>query len=167
MAADDALWLTRRDAAKLIGISAAHFDNAIRPNLSPESFRGKSGHASLRVYAPAVVEYRIKQKVAEVAKPQDGDDAMLYAGSDSPNLERLREWKANHAELDFKKAKGELVARSEIEPIHVKLFGAIRRAVEIVQKRYGNDPAQIINEAVTDVQSQLKRMVEDSEPGRV
>lgn len=55
------LWLTRRDAAAIVGYSARQFDDAIRPLL--ESGDVKDSGARLRFWGPAVVQalliYRI------------------------------------------------------------------------------------------------------------
>lgn len=149
--------MRRDDVATLIGIKARHFDDAIKPLLSAEHIRGRA--KTLRYYAPGVVEARLGQQVSEAARPKSDDDALVFAGGNSDNLEELRKWKAKQAKRDYLISQKELIPAPDLDPGMSQLMSVLRRATETIQRRFGNDASQIIEDAVKEVRSRWQRLV--------
>src|SRR4051794_15799381 len=103
---NDGLWFTRAQCAALLGITARHFDESIRPKLAAEAVRGD--RRALRFHAAGVVYAGTTAKTAKLEQQlvdarMAGEDPLLWAAAsgDSASLERLRMAKAQHAELDL------------------------------------------------------------------
>lgn len=80
------------------------------------------------------------------------DDAALMGGGDSPNLERLRLASACLKEMDLEERRGTHVPRAEISPELVRLAGNVRIACEDVRRRWGNEPAELIIDAINETE---------------
>lgn len=158
---DSALWLTRGHSALLLGVSARHFDEAIRPRLAPEAVRGDG--KGLRFSAPEVVAtwLRIRDERRAPTSSPDMDDALLAAGGDSPNLERLRAARASMAELDLDERRKAVVPLEKLEPALAKFAGVLRGAGTTLQRQYGNEVAAVLNEAVDEVVKAWETMLDD------
>lgn len=147
-------WLTRTDAAEMLGLSARHFDAQLRPLLPTASITGLG--KTLRFDAAAVVsvfvDYRIKQvNPAELALGEEEGK--------SPSLERLRSANADIAEMTRDRDRGLLIPREEIEPGLAQLAGVLRRAGETLKRNYGNDAAGVLNDAVSECEEAWKQML--------
>jgi hypothetical protein len=143
----ESLWFDRTDSAALIGVSARHFDEAVRPKLAADAVRGD--RRSLRFHGPAVVAAWVAIK-AERAKPAPTDADPLLADGDSPGLERYRNAKADLAEMERDRQRRRIVNVEEIEPALMQLAGVMRNASENLARQFGNDAAGIVNEAVDE-----------------
>lgn len=81
---------------------------------------------------------------------QPQEDPLLTGGDESDGLERYRLAKAKHAELDYEHRKGELIERQKARDIFGRWAVLIRRMGERLATRYGNDAAEIVNEALEE-----------------
>ena len=159
MARDEKLWMRRNDVARLIGLSARQFDSAVKPELAAQHVRGRG--ATLRYFAPGVVETRIAQ-LLEAERPA-AEDPLLYAGN-SPNLEELRKWKAKEAEVSYRERVGALIPRSELRPTMTALMKILQRANETIQRQFGNGPSEVLDEALSEIQAQYRRLERTETP---
>jgi hypothetical protein len=94
------------------------------------------------------------------------DDEMMLGDPDSPALERFREAKANLAELDLQKRKGELVPRDEIREGLGRFAARIRGAGDLLERQFGPEAAEILREALDDCTLELDRSFEDGADGQ-
>lgn len=163
MPVDDSLWFTRGQSAALVGMGERNFDLGVRPLLPASSIRGAG--KSLRFNGPELVAawYQNKvDKLKQVAMATDADP--LLAAGDSPALERYRDEKAKLAKMDREEREKSHVKLADVEPLTIKLFGLLRAAVEDVQRQWGNDPAQRINEALDEMESGLLKLSDATSP---
>lgn len=84
-------------------------------------------------------------RVQPVAK-----DELDLAGENSPGLERYRLAKAALAEIDLEVRRGRLLDREKLEAQWVAGAVALRNAGERLQRRFGDEAAELFNEGVQD-----------------
>jgi phage terminase Nu1 subunit (DNA packaging protein) len=140
--------LTRVEAARLLGISPRTFDDAIRPRLPLGGTTGKG--KDLRFDAAAVVaafvEYRLSQhKPAEVVA-----DPLMSAPEGSPALERYRAARADTAEMERDRMRGDLAPVSELDAGLTSLAQILRSGIQTLQRQCGPEAAAIMNESIDE-----------------
>ncbi len=114
----------------------------------PDGAWKKNGRG-LEFDARAVVEALLAYRGPKAVAP-DGDP--LLGGSDSPNLEVYRGWKAKLAQLDFEERNGTHANISLLDSAFVRFGSLLRRAGEILQRRWGSEAADVFNEALDEAQ---------------
>lgn len=144
---DGWLWLTRTQCAALLKIGERQFDAAVRPSLEGQSMRGVG--KALRFFAPDVVEARMNQKGD--AGPA-GDDPLLVGSGDSPNLERYRGAKAALAEMDLEERTKTHANLQALDTTLLRFASRLRRGGEVLQRRFGNEASDVLNEAIDDAE---------------
>jgi hypothetical protein len=145
------LWLSRAQTSALLGITARHFDEAVRPKLPPEATRGD--RQALRFYAPLVngvwIQTKVEQATRKAAPSADGDP-LLTGGGDSPNLEEYRKWKAKREKNFYEVDVNNLVPRTEVKPALLRFGRILRGAGDKLAREFGNAAAEILNEATDE-----------------
>jgi phage terminase Nu1 subunit (DNA packaging protein) len=149
------LMINRDAAAELCGMSARHFNATIQPSIPARSIHG-SGHSlrfKLTVVVENLVRYRLDQQARDL--PPTGNDRWM---------KRWRAARAKLAELELQMKSGKLVDLAFVSPM-VRAFGAnIRRAIELLQQRFGpkeaTEIADTINAALEVAQQQLRQEME-------
>ena len=87
--------------------------------------------------------------VRATCKPEVASDDPLMSGSDSPALERYRAARADLAEMDAKERRKQLVDVDQFTEWYASNVGhPIRKAIELLQIRFGADAAAIIVKAI-------------------
>lgn len=138
------LWATKTFAAAICSISSRQFHDAIRPLLAPSAVRGTG--AGLRFYLPDVV------KAYAAYREAPADDVAMLASGDSPELERYRRYRADLVGMDVQERRGTHANINDLESAFVRYGSMIRRAGEILQRRWGNDASDILNSALDDAE---------------
>ena len=77
-----------------------------------------------------------------------GDDPALDGPSDSPALERYRAAKADLAEMQLERERGELISRDHVRAALGRWAGPLRRAGEILEKQHGQSARKVLDEAL-------------------
>jgi phage terminase Nu1 subunit (DNA packaging protein) len=112
---------------------------------SRQGMPGISGRYNLR----EVIDWlRNKGPWQQRIRP-DFDDALLD-GVDSPGLERCRLAKASLLELELEEKRNNVFNKDELRGVLLRWAGIIRRVAERIGKRYGNDAASAVNDALTE-----------------
>lgn len=81
------------------------------------------------------------------------DDGLV--GPDSPALERYRDEKAKLAQLDRFEREGKLLPRDLVHEKLGRLGLILRRAGEQLQRKYGPDAQQTLDEALDDFEREI------------
>jgi phage terminase Nu1 subunit (DNA packaging protein) len=149
--------INRDDAAELCGMSARHFNATIQPLIPARNVRGNG--RSLQFVLGAVVEGLLEYRLGQQARD-------LPAAGDDQWLKRWRKARAQLSEMELKQKGEKLVDISYVLPT-VRAFGAhIRRAIELLQQRFGpkeaTEIADAINAALEVAQQQLEREMEEN-----
>jgi hypothetical protein len=103
---------------------------------------------------PAVINWRVDSE-CEKRMPPDFDPDVATA--DTPAAERLRIIKGDILELDLGVKRKQLMARDDVREIMRTLCGLIRNATESLQREYGNDAADIIRDAINELEPEMER----------
>lgn len=141
------IWLTRKQAAWLADLSARQFDDAVRPLLPASAIRSKKNDLSFNAQAvtAAMVRYRVEQV------SRDNNDPMLGAGqADSEWLEAFRKEQTLIKRLERLEKEGQLADLAKLDN-EINRFGTrVRRAGELLQRRFGNEASDILNKAIDE-----------------
>jgi phage terminase Nu1 subunit (DNA packaging protein) len=122
-------------AAWLLGISPRTLRDKV------ECPRNPNGSYSAR----AIVEW--------VRSGAESDpDAALLAGSDSPNLERLRAAKADREEIALAKDRNEVISVAQLHAALTHLAAILRRCGDKLGLRHGVEAQQLMNDAIDEFQ---------------
>jgi hypothetical protein len=111
------------------------------------------------IHLPEVVLALHDFLAANARKLAADDDADALLGSDAPSpaLERYREERAAIARLDRLERERVLVRRDEIRQGLGRIAAILRTAGETLGQQYGNDAAEILNEALDDAERDIAR----------
>ena len=85
------------------------------------------------------------------------DDASLLFGRSTPSLERVRRATAELREIQVARERGNLVDRALARECLLQLAGMLRAAGETLQRRYGPDALEIVNDMIAN----WERLVEE------
>jgi len=96
----------------------------------------------------AIVEHRHKPVA---------DDMLV--GESSPALERYRTARAGLAELDLEREQKTHVALADLGPALSRFTARLRQAGEILQRRFGSDASDILNDAIEEAADIVKNEV--------
>lgn len=132
--------------ARVFGVTARHFDEQYA-RYAPTTAKRKVGR-EVEYHGRTLLDAWCESQKGKPVDPTGGDP--LLADGDSPGLERYRNAKADLAEMERDRQKGELVPRSELEPVLMGLAGVMRRAGETLARRFGNEAAAVVNEATEE-----------------
>ena len=91
----------------------------------------------------------------------DDDDDLMHSDAVSPALERYREERAQLARLDRLEREGRLVPRDGVREGLGQIAALLRSAGETLQREYGTDALEILNEALEDAQREIDRLFGD------
>lgn len=81
-------------------------------------------------------------------QPAEFTEDDLFSDAESPALERFRAARAEMVEMDLEERRREIVKRSEVREAHNIYASAIRSAGDALVKRFGNEAADILNDAI-------------------
>lgn len=118
--------------------------------------RGKS------IDLPGLVRYlheflaRNKYRLAAGGDPGESDP--LLVGGTSPALERYRAARADISEDERDERRRLLLPRSAVHEVHLQWAGLLRSAAEKLQKRFGEEAREIMDQALDDCEAALETL---------
>ena len=139
-------WFDLASMARVFDITPQGFAKTVRPLIDPADIRNAGERGRVMIRARGAINAWTEHKASRVA----GGDPLLAAGGPSPALERYRTAKARDAEMDLALRERTHVDANEIGGELRRFAGVMRRAIEQVQREYGNDPAEILIEAIRE-----------------
>jgi hypothetical protein len=148
-----AAWFTLQQMGAAFDVTAQGFHKQIRPLVPAEDVKQTGRRGDVRIRCRAAID-AFAAKAAAKVQPQD--DALLAAG-DSPELERYRAARASLAELELGERNASLVHRDQLEPAFTAYASAVRRAGEALQRRFGPEAVDLLNEALTEAEQAVRR----------
>ena len=134
---DEWPWVTKAQAAELVGLKRARFDEAIKPKLKRGAIKGNT--RSMRFDARAVVLAWFAQQSPREAEPKPAEDTELDRGRAIDN---------EHKNLRLMKELGKLVAIDDLQQGLAIFSGSLHEAGAILNKKYGPDAGEILNEQI-------------------
>jgi phage terminase Nu1 subunit (DNA packaging protein) len=94
-------------------------------------------------------------------RPADGCDPLLVGGERSDALERYRDERAKLARLDRLERERQLIPRDEIHGLLAEVAGLLRAAGDRLQKQFGRDAQDVLDNALDDVDRLVDRLCDD------
>lgn len=146
-----------------MGFTANYFNRDIRPQLDAEDVCRINGVAHYRgraVHDAMLAKALDKRPQAGAAA---GDDPDLFTG-DSPALERLRTANASIKELELARLREQLLPRQDVHTLLGHVASAYRRAGEQLQRRYGRDALDVVDEALADAERIARESLGGEQP---
>lgn len=115
-------------------------------------------------WSPDDVE-AMKVWAAAVLKPDRSDpdaiaDPLMVAGGNSPALERYRAARADMAELERDRIRGDLVRVAVIMETLRPFLTVLRRAGEQLRLKCGNDAVEIFNDSIQAASDHVAKLIE-------
>jgi len=84
------------------------------------------------------------------------DDMMVSAnGKETAAMRRYREAKANMIELDLAERQGQLVPLDQMHARLTRICSGLRRAGEVLQRRFGTEAWDILNDALDEAEREF------------
>lgn len=144
-------WFSVADSAAAFGVNRQTFHATYRP-LAPASAIKSEGRNTWINLRKLIEAWAAKDRVAA------GEEE--YGGSDSMNLERVRFAKAEMLEMDLEERRGTHVDVRKLENGIMQFASQVRRTGEILQRRFGSDAIDILNDGITQAESRCKSEID-------
>lgn len=95
--------------------------------------------------------------------PVGAGDADPEAGGDSPGLERYRLARAGQEEIKLAQLRGQVMDRDWVHGKLMEIASLIRGCGEQLQREYGDDARQILDQSMDDVDGKIGEWVDEAE----
>lgn len=141
-------WFTLSQMALAFDMTPAGFHKTVRPLIPEADVKGEGERGMVRIRCRGAIDAYAAKKVAQVEKKPDP----LLSGTDSPELERYRKFRADLAELELGERNGSLIPKAKLEPTFTQYAAAVRRAGESLQREFGNAAIEMLNSALDDAE---------------
>jgi hypothetical protein len=152
-------WFTLGQMAAAFDVTRQAFHDAVRPLIKADDITGAGERGTLvrcRGAIDAYTDRKVKQALTEVAQREGGNDPLLVGGT-SPALEDYRKARAKLANLDVAEREHQLINLGELDSGIRALGDRIRRATELLVRRFGNEVADVMNDAIDEWLADWKR----------
>ncbi len=154
-------WISKGQMLLVWDVSEQVFDRNIRPHFPLDCVRQQKNRVWF--YSRGCIEGYLRRPLAV-----DAEDAEMYAGFDSPALEKFREARAGLANLDLKEREKELVSRTDMRTGLARLGALYRGVGEKLQRKYGPEAADLLNEVMDEAEREFRGMFgEEEDHGQV
>lgn len=155
-------WFCRAEVARIFDTTVRNFDATYRRWFPASAVRTIDGRPYFHV-GPVIKPLFEAQN----RKPEPESDPLLVGG-DSPALEEYRKHRARREKVQADLAERGAVMVDQIGPPLMQLSGTLRRAGETLARRWGNDAAAVLNEAVSQWEDSLETLLSnESDPPAV
>jgi hypothetical protein len=108
------------------------------------------------VNLPAVIR-ALHDFLAENALKLAREEDLLLQGTSSPALEAYREERTKLARLERREREGSLIPRDEAREALGRIAALVRGAGDALQRRFGPEAAEILDEALQDAEREIDR----------
>jgi hypothetical protein len=150
------IWL----AAAAFGITRQTFHDIVRPLIQAADVRG-AGQRGTKIRCKAAIDAWTAHKVAMHLATAGGADAYLFGQTDSPWLEKLREYKAGQEKIKLEDLRATLIPRDQLMPALGQLASAVRKSAEMLSDKFGRDAGQILGEAIDEATRIWEKMLKE------
>jgi hypothetical protein len=151
---------SRAEMARILGTSVGNFDATYRRYAGTSDIEDIGGRPYFRASA-------IIRAWAAQVKPESGsvEDLLLAEDANSPALEEWRKGRARLVWMDVEDREKTHISKAKIEGPLMKFAGLIRRAGESLARKYGNDAAAQVNQAIDQWWELVQEMLKPDERG--
>lgn len=147
-------WIRKQTLLSVFGVSQQVFDRDIRPLVDAAYVRTNTRTRAIEIYAPELL-WAWRQRGVELAYP----DEETVTASDTPEMERLKlehlRERVKLARLEREERDGTLGRRDDMRRGLAQLAEILRGAGERLQREYGRECHELLEEALDDYDRQL------------
>lgn len=152
-------WLTKTQAAEVVGYSVRHFGERIQPLIEKQHWTGRG--AKLRFMIHGVTKAAVDYATAQQKQPAEGIDPLL-AGDDSDALDEYRREATTEKRLKNAVTRGELIDREKTADAIRAGITAMRETGDRLVRRFGNEAGDLFNDAVGEFEGVATRVIADA-----
>jgi hypothetical protein len=105
----------------------------------------------------ALHEFLARNARVLAAARRDGEGDALLVGPTSQALERYRDERAKLAKLERLEREGTLLRREHVHGGLAKITHILREAAGALRRQYGNDAADLLDDALSDAEREIDR----------
>ena len=145
-------WFTLADAARFFGVTAEGFRKHVRPHI-PDGAISSEGRGRITwVHGPDVLRGWLAHRLETSADP----DASLQR--EKQRVQLLREGvKLQREQLQLLRERADTVSLEEFKQRFGPVAQRLRRAGEVLKRRFGNDAARTLNEALDECAELMRK----------
>lgn len=176
-----AAWFPLDLVCRVFNVSRELFRRDIRPHLADACVRSGRGNR-VEVQGEAAVEARFRKRLetaldekcracarAAAAGAVPGSaggppgDEFLFAGADSPALERFRTVRADQESIKLAQMRKEVIARSDLRTSLARFAAVLRRGGEVLQRQFGPDALAVWEESIAEAVRSVAELMAETE----
>lgn len=155
-------WFSREECSRIFGVSLVQFDRH-HAKLAPKDAVSKTGHRSW-FHVRKLIDIWLAREV-EKAKPAKLSEEVLLSGDgNSEWLDALRKESALLKRMDRQEREGTHLNARDLHDGLMRFANTLRKAGEVLQRRWGNDAADLYNDALDAAVAQLDKTRGSSGP---
>lgn len=153
-------WFTRAEMIAMFNISATQFDKKYKPLAPAEGvFDGRvCKYFHGRKLLDAWLNDELSKHKPKAIVDEDGDALDL---SKMAHGDRLIKAKAEREELKLQREREESVDRKAIHDLLTGIARYLRGSMESLQRRYGNEAAEIVSDALDQVEEEVNQTLNE------
>lgn len=137
-------WFTIEEMCHAFDVTRQAFSSQIRPLLHDSDIRD-AGKKGVLIKCRAAINAWAERQAQKVAKPTD---PLLVGAGDSPALEEYRKHRARLAEMDVQEREKTHANLAHLNDCLMRFSSSIRRGIEVTQRKFGPEIAEIMNSAI-------------------
>jgi hypothetical protein len=154
-------WVTSQALAAVFGVSYQQIHRCL-PKLPSEAVRRSAEGRKTRVWVhgPAFVDFWVDRALRKHRVPSgdNGDSDIEATAGLSPALERYREARADHAELDLQERQRDLLPRQAVHEVFGRIASRLRDAGEQLGREHGSEAHEVLSEALDDAGREIESL---------
>jgi hypothetical protein len=154
-------WVTPQALAAVFGVSYQQIHRCLK-YLPSEAVRRSAEGRKTRVWVqgPAFVDFWVERAFRQRRAPSgdNGDPDIEATAGLSPALERYREARADHAELDLQERQRDLLPRERVHKVFLQIGRRLRDAGEQLQREHGAEAHEVLVEAIGDAKREIAKL---------
>jgi hypothetical protein len=142
-------WYPVGEIAEIFDVSPQAWHQTYRALIRPGDIKEGAGNRILiraRGAIDAWVEHKVKQSAPP--KPPPGEDPDIWSNADSPALEKYRAGKAELVWMEVRERERSLIKRALVHEVFGRMGSALRQRLEALQRAYGPDAYEIVDEGL-------------------
>lgn len=155
------LWVDAKAAAAAVGVTVRQFNNRWRPEMPKSAVKGGGKGRPVKFQLSAIIAADRKLQKSEWEESLPSDEDPLMNGGDSPALERYRAARASIEERRLAQMDRTLVDLELLTEAMRPAIRGMRSAGDQLARKFGNDAAEIHNEAVDRFEQALHTAAEE------
>ena len=156
-------WFPLEQCAAALNVTRQTFGEVYRPMVPADAIRN-AGRKGVEIHLRKLIDAVVEKRATDIAASKSPDP--LLVGDGSPWLEEYRKQRAKLAGMDVQEREKTHVNLAKMDAVLVRMAAVLVRAAEALQRRFGKDAFEILDDALSEWRSQWERWRKQNEGGR-